>query len=44
MGPYALPGTCGLDKDQKKHLKLHALRGIEIVDGVTRLAARENIG
>ena len=28
-----------LDKDQKKHLKLHALRGVEIVDGVTRLAA-----
>jgi type I restriction enzyme M protein len=27
-----------LDKDQKKHLKLHALRGVEIVDGVTRLA------
>ena len=25
--------------DQKKHLKLHALRGVEIVDGVTRLAA-----
>ena len=28
-----------LDKDQKKHLKLHALLGVEIVDGVTRLAA-----
>jgi len=28
-----------LDKDQKRHLKLEALRGVEIVDGVTRLCA-----
>jgi len=28
-----------LDKRQKKHLKLEALRGVEIVDGVTRLCA-----
>jgi type I restriction enzyme M protein len=27
-----------LDKDQKQHLKLHALRGVDIVDGVTRVA------
>ena len=28
-----------LDKDQKRQLKLDALRGVEIVDGVTRLCA-----
>src|SRR2546422_1241353 len=28
-----------LDKDQKRHLKLDALRGVEIVDNVTRLCA-----
>src|SRR5216683_3620197 len=28
-----------LDRDQKRHLKLDALRGVEIVDGVTRLCA-----
>jgi type I restriction enzyme M protein len=28
-----------LDKDQKKHLKYDALRGIELVDGVARLCA-----
>jgi type I restriction enzyme M protein len=28
-----------LDKDQKRHLKLEALRGVEIVDAVTRLCA-----
>jgi len=28
-----------LDRDQKKHLKYEALRGIELVDGVTRLCA-----
>jgi type I restriction enzyme M protein len=28
-----------LDKDQKKHLKLDSLRGIDIVDGVVRLCA-----
>src|SRR3989454_1521414 len=26
-----------LDRDEKKHLKLHALHGVEIVDAVTRL-------
>jgi type I restriction enzyme M protein len=28
-----------LDRDQKKHLKFEALRGVEIVDGVSRLCA-----
>ena len=28
-----------LSRDEKKHLKLEALRGVEIVDGVTRLCA-----
>jgi len=28
-----------LDRDQKKHLKFDALRGVELVDGVTRLCA-----
>jgi len=28
-----------LSKEQKQHLKLHALRGIELVDSVTRLCA-----
>src|SRR2546426_431048 len=28
-----------LDRDEKKHLKLHALHGVEIVDAVTRLCA-----
>ncbi|MDE3076431.1 MAG: SAM-dependent DNA methyltransferase, partial [Chloroflexota bacterium] len=28
-----------LDPDQRRHLKLHALHGVEIVDKVTRLAA-----
>jgi type I restriction enzyme M protein len=28
-----------LDRDQKTHLKLNALRGVEIVDGVSRLCA-----
>ena len=28
-----------LDRDQKEHLRLHALRGAEIVDGVARLCA-----
>jgi type I restriction enzyme M protein len=28
-----------LDRDQKKHLKYDALRGVEIVDGVSRLCA-----
>ncbi len=28
-----------LDRDQKRHLKLHALHGVEIVDSVTRLCA-----
>ena len=36
---YIIKHNPSLDKDQKKHLKLHALRGVEIVDGVTRLAA-----
>ncbi len=28
-----------LDRDQKRHLRLDALRGVELVDGVTRLCA-----
>jgi type I restriction enzyme M protein len=28
-----------LDKEQKKHLRFEALRGVELVDGVTRLCA-----
>jgi hypothetical protein len=28
-----------LDKDEKRHLKLEALHGVEIVDNVTRLCA-----
>ena len=28
-----------LDRDQKRHLRLHALHGVEIVDNVTRLCA-----
>ncbi|MFY9342277.1 MAG: class I SAM-dependent DNA methyltransferase [Planctomycetota bacterium] len=28
-----------LDRDQKKHLRYHALRGVELVDGVSRLCA-----
>ncbi len=28
-----------LDRDEKKHLRLDALRGVELVDGVTRLCA-----
>jgi type I restriction enzyme M protein len=31
--------NCQLDPDQKAHLKLHALHGVEIVDAVTRLCA-----
>jgi type I restriction enzyme M protein len=32
-------GRPDLDRDQKKHLRLNALRGVELVDGVTRLCA-----
>ncbi|HET7036093.1 MAG TPA: class I SAM-dependent DNA methyltransferase [Thermomicrobiaceae bacterium] len=32
-------GHYPLDRDQKKHLKLNALHGVEIVDSVTRLCA-----
>ena len=31
--------TSNLDRDQKRHLRLHALHGVEIVDNVTRLCA-----
>src|SRR5713101_5813876 len=30
---------CQLDKDQKRHLRYDALRGVELVDGVARLCA-----
>ena len=36
---WARKTGCWASSSQKKHLKLHALRGVEIVDGVTRLAA-----
>ena len=28
-----------LDRDQKRHLRFEALRGVELVDGVSRLCA-----
>jgi type I restriction enzyme M protein len=34
-----LTGHFQLDRDQKKHLRFDALRGIDIVDGVSRLCA-----
>ncbi len=34
-----LARTCKLDRDQKKHLRYKALRGVELVDGVSRLCA-----
>jgi type I restriction enzyme M protein len=33
------PARYTLDKDQKKHVRFEALRGVELVDGVTRLCA-----
>ncbi len=36
---YILRNNPHLDRDQKKQLKLEALRGVEIVDSVTRLCA-----
>jgi type I restriction enzyme M protein len=36
---YIVHSNPTLDKDQKKHLKLKALHGIELVDGVARLCA-----
>jgi type I restriction enzyme M protein len=36
---YIVKHNSTLDKDQKKHLKLDALRGVDIVDGVVRLCA-----
>jgi N-6 DNA Methylase len=36
---YIVGSNPTLDKDQKKHLKLMALRGIELVDGVARPCA-----
>src|SRR5713101_3435669 len=36
---YIVKHNPTLDKDQKKHLKLNALRGVDIVDGVVRLCA-----
>src|SRR5947209_10718851 len=36
---YILSHNPNLDRDQKRHLSLDALRGIEIVDNVTRLCA-----
>ncbi|MBI1815679.1 MAG: SAM-dependent DNA methyltransferase [Deltaproteobacteria bacterium] len=36
---YIAKHSPNLDKDQKRHLKLEALHGVEIVDNVTRLCA-----
>src|SRR5579859_5328793 len=36
---YIASHNPSLDRDQKRHLMLDALRGVEIVDGVTRLCA-----
>src|SRR2546428_264159 len=36
---YVVNNYPTLDRDQKKHLKLNAIRGVEIVDAVTRLCA-----
>jgi type I restriction enzyme M protein len=36
---YITSHNPNLDRDQKRHLKLHALHGIELVDAVTRLCA-----
>jgi len=36
---YVAHHNVNLDKDQKRHLKLEALHGVEIVDNVTRLCA-----
>jgi len=36
---YIVQHYSTLDRDQKIHLKLHALHGVEIVDAVTRLCA-----
>jgi type I restriction enzyme M protein len=36
---YIVSHNAHLDRDQKKHLKLKALRGVELVDAVTRLCA-----
>ena len=36
---YIVHNNPTLDQDQKKHLKLKALHGIELVDGVARLCA-----
>jgi type I restriction enzyme M protein len=36
---YIAQHNPNLDKDQKRHLKLEALHGVEIVDNVTRLCA-----
>ena len=35
----ASPGRYQLDKDEKRHLKYEALRGVELVDNVSRLCA-----
>ncbi len=34
-----LTRRCKLDKDQKKHVRFDALRGVELVEGVSRLCA-----
>ena len=34
-----IAGNYDLDRDQKKHLRFDAIRGIELVDGVSRLCA-----
>src|SRR3972149_6022633 len=36
---YIVDHNKNMDIEEKEHLKLHALRGVDIVDGVTRLCA-----
>lgn len=36
---YVARHNPNLDRDEKKHLKLHALKGVELVDAVSRLCA-----
>jgi type I restriction enzyme M protein len=36
---YIARHSPNLDRDKKRHLQLHALHGVELVDGVTRLCA-----
>ncbi len=39
LSAYQFMSKGELDRDEKRHLKYHALRGVELVDGVSRLCA-----